>query len=272
MAPSTSTVTTSRAPRARPRPSSCGSSMSTERACSRGAGPQHRRGEGVRSRAVPSVHRRAAPAPDGGAGVPVRLVLRVRPGVFVPRPETEVLVDVALETIAGLARPTVVPISAPVRVRSRCRVRRRATRRPACGRRISLREAVALARENAERLGLEVVVLQGDLFEPVPHGAEGHARPRDGEPAVPGPRGRRPRCRPTCARTRRSRSSGASRCTSGSSPRRSRGCGRAGRSWSRSRRRDGAAIAAVARRAGFEEVRVAVDLTGRDRVVVARRP
>ncbi|MGZ8579425.1 MAG: N5-glutamine methyltransferase family protein, partial [Actinomycetota bacterium] len=38
------------------------------------------------------------------------LMLRVRPGVFVPRPETEVLVDAALGAIADLAKPTVVDL------------------------------------------------------------------------------------------------------------------------------------------------------------------
>src|SRR5437867_119188 len=36
-----------------------------------------------------------------------RLELQVRPGVFVPRPETEVLVEVALEAIAEIAGPVV---------------------------------------------------------------------------------------------------------------------------------------------------------------------
>ncbi|MHB8966612.1 MAG: peptide chain release factor N(5)-glutamine methyltransferase, partial [Coriobacteriia bacterium] len=35
------------------------------------------------------------------------LVIRVEPGVFIPRPETEVLVDAALEAIEGLERPLV---------------------------------------------------------------------------------------------------------------------------------------------------------------------
>ena len=38
------------------------------------------------------------------------LELRVGPGVFVPRPETEVVVDAALERLAGLERPRVVDL------------------------------------------------------------------------------------------------------------------------------------------------------------------
>ena len=48
-----------------------------------------------------------------------QLVLTVRPGVFVPRPETEVLVDVALERLDGDRRA----------VRRRCRHRDRAPSR-----------------------------------------------------------------------------------------------------------------------------------------------
>ena len=39
-----------------------------------------------------------------------RLELEVRPGVFVPRPETEVLVDVALDAIRDLEGPVVVDV------------------------------------------------------------------------------------------------------------------------------------------------------------------
>ncbi len=40
-----------------------------------------------------------------------RLTLSVGPGVFVPRPETEVLVDLALETLGGLSAPVVVDLA-----------------------------------------------------------------------------------------------------------------------------------------------------------------
>src|SRR5438132_6810944 len=39
-----------------------------------------------------------------------RLGLRVRPGVFIPRPETEVLVDVALREIRGIEDPLVADV------------------------------------------------------------------------------------------------------------------------------------------------------------------
>ena len=39
-----------------------------------------------------------------------RLVLEVRPGVFVPRPETEVLVEIGLRAVAAIDRPIVVDL------------------------------------------------------------------------------------------------------------------------------------------------------------------
>lgn len=110
------------------------------------------------------------------AGVPVqhltgeqgfrRLRLSVRPGVFIPRPETEVLVGAALDAIAGAGAPVVLDIG---------------TGTGAVGLAIAdehpgaevwatdrAPEAVALARENAHRLGLSMHVLEGDLFSSVP--------------------------------------------------------------------------------------------------------
>jgi release factor glutamine methyltransferase len=39
-----------------------------------------------------------------------RIVVEVRPGVFVPRPETEVLVGLALDAVAGIEDPVVVDV------------------------------------------------------------------------------------------------------------------------------------------------------------------
>ncbi|MEO8475759.1 MAG: peptide chain release factor N(5)-glutamine methyltransferase [Actinomycetota bacterium] len=94
-----------------------------------------------------------------------RLVLAVRPGVFIPRPETEMVVDVALEAVAGLARPSVVDVGTGTGAIALSI----ASEHP--GARViatdcSL-EAVALAREHAERLGLDVDVRCGDLLAPV---------------------------------------------------------------------------------------------------------
>ncbi|GIU96297.1 MAG: release factor glutamine methyltransferase [Actinomycetota bacterium] len=96
-----------------------------------------------------------------------RLVLEVGPGVFVPRPETEVLVDAAIDRIdaAGLEGPVV-----DVGTGSGAIALAIADERP--GRRVLATErspiAAAVARRNAARLGLAVEVLEGDLLDPLP--------------------------------------------------------------------------------------------------------
>lgn len=97
------------------------------------------------------------------------LELRVTPAVLIPRPETELLVELALAHI---------PVAAPVRVldlgtgsgavalalaRHRPRARVTAVDRSAA--------ALEVARENARRLGLEhVSFLEGDWFAPLAGG------------------------------------------------------------------------------------------------------
>jgi release factor glutamine methyltransferase len=100
-----------------------------------------------------------------------RLVLTVRAGVFVPRPETEILVDVALEAVRGATSPVVVDLCtgsgavALAIVDEHPGARVWATDRS--------ERAVALARENAERLHLPIVAIAGDLFEPLPEDLRG---------------------------------------------------------------------------------------------------
>ena len=95
-----------------------------------------------------------------------RLVLEVRPGVFVPRPETEVVVDVALATIADVSEPAIADVgtgAGPVALAlkdERPDAQVWATDLSA--------EAVALARANASRLGLEVDVRESDLLVSLP--------------------------------------------------------------------------------------------------------
>ena len=94
------------------------------------------------------------------------LTLVVRPGVFIPRPETEVLVEVALEMVAERPEPLVVDVgtgSGAVAVsiaREHAGARVLATDLSAA--------AVDLARVNAERAGVEIAVLEGDLLDPLP--------------------------------------------------------------------------------------------------------
>jgi release factor glutamine methyltransferase len=109
--------------------------------------------------------------------VPFRhLVLQVRPGVFIPRPETEVLVDAVLEHLdrSGVPEPVVVDLctgSGAVAVST-------AFER-ACAR-VYATEIVPATAEvaalNAERAGVaeRLTVLTGDLFEPLPAELRGH--------------------------------------------------------------------------------------------------
>jgi len=95
-----------------------------------------------------------------------RLVLEVRPGVFVPRPETEVLVEHALSELGGLHAPVVVDAGTGTGAIALAIKDERPEARVFATDRSP--EAVELARANAGRLGLGVTVLEGDLLEPLP--------------------------------------------------------------------------------------------------------
>jgi release factor glutamine methyltransferase len=99
-----------------------------------------------------------------------RLVLEVRPGVFVPRPETEVLVEAASTRLGdGVAR--IVDVGTGTGAVALAI----ADEHPSAEvwATDSSPEAVALARTNAGRLGLEIRVLEGDLLEPLPDDLRG---------------------------------------------------------------------------------------------------
>lgn len=96
------------------------------------------------------------------------IVVRVEPGVFIPRPETEVLVEVALELIADVEEPVVLEMCSG----SGCIACAIATERPSArvvATEIAPRSA-GVARANAGRLGVadRVTVIECDLFERVP--------------------------------------------------------------------------------------------------------
>jgi release factor glutamine methyltransferase len=103
--------------------------------------------------------------------VPFRhLVLHVRPGVFIPRPETEVVVDTVLEHLdrSGSDHPLVADLctgSGAIAVSiayERVRARIQATE--------IVPATAEVARDNALRAGVSerVTVLDGDLFAPLP--------------------------------------------------------------------------------------------------------
>ncbi len=91
--------------------------------------------------------------------------LTVRPGVFVPRPETEIVAMAALDAIDGVTAPVVVDVGTGTGAIAVTL----AGRRPDAV--VSATdvspEAVALARENARRIGVSVDVREGDLLSPL---------------------------------------------------------------------------------------------------------
>jgi release factor glutamine methyltransferase len=99
------------------------------------------------------------------------LTLRVRPGVFIPRPETEVLVDVALRALEGVPSPVVVDVgTGSGAIALAVKGERPDARVHATD--VSP-EAVALTGENARALDLAVDVCLGDLLEPLPRELRG---------------------------------------------------------------------------------------------------
>lgn len=198
-----------------------------------------------------------------------RLVLEVKPGVFVPRPETEVLVDVVLRSLPSLDAPLVVDLctgSGAVALAI-------ADEHPgAVVHAVDVsQDAVALARANAERLGLPVAVARGDLFEPLPEGIAGRVDAVCANPPYVS-RARRDELTPEVLADPETAVFGEpalyDRIFAGA------------HTWLRPgalvaveiEDDAGAAIAAAAAAAGLVDVAVQTDLTGRDRVVSGRRP
>jgi release factor glutamine methyltransferase len=95
-----------------------------------------------------------------------RIVVEVRPGVFVPRPETEVVVEEALARVDATAAPLVVDLcTGSGAIALAVKDERPDARVIATD--VSA-DSVALARANAARLSLDVDVREGDLFDPLP--------------------------------------------------------------------------------------------------------
>ncbi len=115
------------------------------------------------------------------AGVPLQhltgeegfrhLVLLVRPGVFIPRPETEILVEHALATLRDLPAPVVVDVGTGTGAIALAIKDEAPTARVLA---IDVSpDAVALARENAARSNLDVDVMAGDLLDALPEALHG---------------------------------------------------------------------------------------------------
>lgn len=92
-------------------------------------------------------------------------VFQVSPAVLIPRPETEVLIELALEKLQGLAAPTVVDLGTgsgivAISLALECA--------PATVAAVDLSpEAIAVARNNAGRLGAKVDFRVGDWLAPM---------------------------------------------------------------------------------------------------------
>ena len=99
------------------------------------------------------------------------LVLGVAPGVFVPRPETEILVERAAETLEGRESPAVIDVGTGTGAIALAVKRLRPDARVVAT--DVSEDAVAVARANASRLGLDVAVLLGDLLDPAPEELRG---------------------------------------------------------------------------------------------------
>jgi release factor glutamine methyltransferase len=94
------------------------------------------------------------------------ITVEVRPGVFVPRPETEILVEHALATLGDREDPVVVDAGTGSGAIALA-IKDERPDATVFGTDLS-GEAVELARANAARLGLDVTVVDGDLLEPLP--------------------------------------------------------------------------------------------------------
>ena len=102
------------------------------------------------------------------------LVLETRPGVFVPRPETERLVEATLEVLAeDRTQPLVVDVGTGTGAIALA-IKRFVPKARVIATDVS-EVAVELARTNADRLRLNIEVLQGDLLDPVPTDLRGQA-------------------------------------------------------------------------------------------------
>jgi release factor glutamine methyltransferase len=100
-----------------------------------------------------------------------RVMLTVRPGVFIPRPETELLVELVLDQIDDLPAPVVVDVGTGTGAIALALADERPDARVFAV--DSSGAAVALARKNAAALGLSIEVLLGDLLASLPASLRG---------------------------------------------------------------------------------------------------
>jgi release factor glutamine methyltransferase len=197
------------------------------------------------------------------------LIVEVRPGVFVPRPETEVVVDVALAAIADRAAPAVVDVGTGTGVIALAIAQERPDARVWATDRSEA--AVELARVNAGRLGLTVDVRRGDLLGALTRAATGPldlvvSNPPYVDAGDLADLPREARADPVEALV------GGPRVYSELFDRAAERLAPGGAVVVEIEESQGPAVATTAHRAGAATVAVTQDLTGRDRVVAARWP
>jgi release factor glutamine methyltransferase len=197
-----------------------------------------------------------------------RLTLAVRPGVFVPRPETEVLVAHCLAAIEGTPKPVVVDVGTGTGAIALAIADEHPGARVIATDVAS--EAIELASENADRLGLAVSFRHGELLDGLAEELRGAvdlvvSNPPYVEPEELADLPVEVRADPPVALV------GGIEFY--------RGLFAAAHGWIRAGgsvaveigQTQGAAVAAAATSAGFDHVRVLPDLVGRDRVLLGRR-
>lgn len=198
-----------------------------------------------------------------------RLILRTRPGVFVPRPETEILVEAVLDALTGVEAPVVVDVATG----SGAVALAIADERPDATVLASdlSPEAVALARENAGALGLAVTVFEGDLLGPLPDDLRGRIDAIVCNPPYVAleARGSLP---PDVLAEPALAVFGGIELYERLFEQAAGWLRPAGLAAVEIEESTSAAVSKAARREGFEDLRVRRDLTGRDRVVAGRRP
>jgi release factor glutamine methyltransferase len=100
-----------------------------------------------------------------------RITLEVRPGVFIPRPETETLVGAALRELGDADAPVIVDVGTGTGAIA-LSIKDELPNANVFATDISP-EAVELARANATHLGLDITVFEGDLLDPLPSDLRG---------------------------------------------------------------------------------------------------
>jgi release factor glutamine methyltransferase len=195
------------------------------------------------------------------------LRLRVRPGVFIPRPETEVVVDAILDVVDQMERPVVVDVGTGTgAIALAVKGERPDAEVHAVDR---SPDSVSVARENAAALGLDIAVHEGDLMGPVSVGLRGRVAVVVSNPPYVGreefedlpPEVRADPFEALVGGTEvHQRLAAAARAWLGASGALVMEIGSA----------QGDEVAGVLRRHGYVGVEILPDLTGRDRVVIGR--